>query len=86
MKLLYVRIQLPQKKRIHTIDNIECLKNELRNVKSQGYAIDNEEREIGLYCIGAPILDKSGNVIASINMSGPTARMKNDDLHKKQLV
>lgn len=67
----------------NTIDNLDGLITELENVRNQGYSIDNEEREIGLYCIGAPILDKSGNAIASISMSGPTARMKNGDLNNK---
>ncbi|MDY0236103.1 MAG: IclR family transcriptional regulator [Gudongella sp.] len=67
----------------HTIDNYEDLIIELEDVKQKGYAIDREEQEIGLYCIGAPILDKNGNAMAAISISGPTARMKNKNLDKK---
>jgi DNA-binding IclR family transcriptional regulator len=67
----------------YTINSYENLITELEEVKQKGYAIDREEQEIGLYCIGAPILNKKGNSIAAISISGPTARMKNKDLDKK---
>lgn len=53
---------------------------ELEQVRSQGYALDKEEREIGLTCIGAPILDREGNAVAAISLSGPTARMADENM------
>lgn len=67
----------------NSISNYQDLLEELKEVREKGYAVDNEEREIGLYCIGAPILDKKGNAIAAISISGPTARMKNYNLDEK---
>lgn len=67
----------------NTITNWDDLLEELNKIKQVGYAIDNEEQEIGLYCIGAPILDKKGNAVAAISMSGPTGRMKNEDIENK---
>ena len=67
----------------NTIVSWEQMMTELKAIRKQGYAIDNEEQEIGLYCIGAPILDKRGNAIAAISISGPTVRMKRDDLDEK---
>lgn len=67
----------------NTIVSWEGMMTELRKIRQQGYAIDNEEQEIGLYCIGAPILDKKGNAIAAISISGPTVRMKGPDLDEK---
>lgn len=67
----------------NTIDKYEDLIKELEDVKEKGYAIDKEEQEIGLFCIGAPILDKKGKALAAISISGPTARMKNRNLDKK---
>lgn len=67
----------------NTIDNWDDFFIELDNVKEKGYALDNEEQEIGLFCIGAPILDRRGNAIAAISISGPTARIKHDNLDKK---
>ncbi|MBI3944191.1 MAG: IclR family transcriptional regulator [Chloroflexi bacterium] len=47
----------------------------LSQVRVQGYAIDNEEQEIGLRCIGAPVWDHTGKVVASISITGPTQRI-----------
>ena len=67
----------------NTIVSWEGMMAELKKIRQQGYAVDNEEQEIGLYCIGAPILDKRGNAIAAISISGPTVRMKREDLDEK---
>ncbi len=64
----------------NTIDNWDDLQKELEKVRKEGYALDNEEREIGLFCIGAPILDRNNNAIAAISISGLTDRMKRLDL------
>lgn len=75
---------VPMKKHTdNTIVNYDELVEELNNIREKGYSIDNEEQEIGLFCIGAPILDKSGNAIAAISISGPTARMKDNQIDKK---
>jgi len=58
-----------------TIDNMADLKVELDKVKSQGYALDDEEYEDGVRCIGSPIKDFMGNVIAGISVSAPKERM-----------
>ena len=58
----------------YTIRSLEQLKEEL-DVREKGYAIDREELELGLTCIGAPILDRSGHAIAAISLSGPKSRM-----------
>ena len=58
-----------------TITEHEKLLEELDKVRSQGYATNIEELEIGLIALGAPIFDVSGKVIASISMGGPTTRI-----------
>lgn len=67
----------------NTIVNYDELVKELSDIREKGYSVDNEEQEIGLFCIGAPIMDKKGNAVAAISISGPTARMKDDNLDKK---
>lgn len=67
----------------NTLTNWDDLIKEFEKIRKNGYAIDDEEQEIGLYCIGAPIFDKNGNAIAAISMSGPTARMKIGDINEK---
>lgn len=66
-----------------TIDNWEDFLLELEKVKKNGFAIDDNEQEVGLTCIGAPIIDKYGDAIAAISMSGPTQRMRNEDFDHK---
>jgi len=51
------------------------LKLHLQKVREQGYAMDNEEREIGLRCIAAPITDHTGLVTAAVSISAPSLRL-----------
>lgn len=56
------------------------LRAELERIRERGYAFDNCEAEDGLFCIGAPIFDSTGNAVAAISVSGPESRMrKNED-------
>lgn len=59
----------------HTLTSAKTLKDELALIRKRGYAVDNEEREEGLRCIGAPIWDSSGTVVAAISIAGPTVRI-----------
>ncbi len=67
----------------NTIDKWDDFFKGLAKVKDQGYALDDEELEIGLTCIGAPILDRNGIAIAAISLSGPTQRMREGDFDHK---
>ena len=58
-----------------TITTLAELKQELARVREQGYAVDNEEFEEGLKCIGAPVRDYSGRVVASVSIAGPAFRL-----------
>jgi DNA-binding IclR family transcriptional regulator len=59
----------------NTVKNWEELYLEVEKIRKQGYALDNEELEIGLSCIACPILDNKGEAIAAISISGPTSRI-----------
>jgi len=61
-----------------TITSASRFKQELRSIQKLGYAVDNEEREPGLRCIGAPLWDSSGSVIAAISIAGPVFRIGDD--------
>ncbi|MCR3907117.1 MAG: IclR family transcriptional regulator [Tenericutes bacterium] len=54
----------------NTITNEFDLREELKKVKACGYAIDNREVEEHLSCIGAPIFNHKGEVIAAVSASG----------------
>ncbi len=57
------------------IKNWDQLCKELERVRSDGYALDNEEAEIGLTCVAAPIFHKNNQAVAAISLSGPTSRI-----------
>jgi IclR family acetate operon transcriptional repressor len=58
-----------------TIADRGRLKEHLLEIRREGYAIDDEELEIGLCCVAAPITDHTGHVVASVSISAPTVRM-----------
>lgn len=59
----------------HTIVKQDELRHELRVIRDRGYAIDAEERNIGMRCIAAPVFDLNREAIAGISVSGPTSRI-----------
>ncbi len=67
-----------------TITDREALAAELRRIRERGYAIDNEEIELGLKCVAAPIRDAAGRVAAAISISGPKFRF--DDAEMERFV
>ena len=66
----------------NTIGTIEDLHKEITKVRKQGWAMDNEEYEIGHRCIGAPIYDYKGDIIAAISASGPKNLIKDDRIQE----
>jgi len=64
----------------NTITDPDKLKEHLKQIKNDGYAISFEERITGSVSIGAPIFDYTRNVIASISVSGPISRFPKDKI------
>lgn len=58
-----------------TICSIGRIKEEISKVRKLGYAFDNEEDEIGLRCLGAPIFGSSEEAVAAISVSGTSAQI-----------
>jgi len=58
----------------NTITDIEKLKEELRLTRRNGFAIDREEFQLGVMCLGAAIRDHAGAVVGSIGVSSPAFR------------
>jgi DNA-binding IclR family transcriptional regulator len=59
----------------NTITSAKRLLKELRAVRARGYALDEEEHELGVRCVAAPIRNHEGKVVAAISVAGPTERM-----------
>lgn len=59
----------------HTITSPDDLDAALQVVREQGYAVDDEEREIGVRCLSAPILNGAGKVIAAVGIAGSSGRV-----------
>lgn len=59
----------------NTITDEKRLFDEIKKIRELGYSIDDVEHEEGVRCVGAPIRDHTGRVVASISVSGPTQRV-----------
>jgi DNA-binding IclR family transcriptional regulator len=73
----------------YTIVDLEQLLEHLKMVQQQGYALDNEENEIGIRCVAAPVYNQTGSAIAAISLSVPAIRIKARELEtnlKDQVV
>lgn len=57
----------------NTITEREDLERELKEIRKNGYAVDNEEFSKGILCVSAPVLDYMGNVLGAVGCSMPTA-------------
>ena len=64
-----------EKMTLHTITDKRKLKAEIKKVSDSGYAVDNEEWNLGLKCVAAPILDYYGKIQGTISVSGPADRL-----------
>jgi IclR family transcriptional regulator, acetate operon repressor len=63
----------------NTILTLEELLEATQRAKKLGYAIDNEEDEIGFRCVAAPILNSQNFPIAAISVTAPTSRLSLED-------
>jgi IclR family transcriptional regulator, acetate operon repressor len=51
------------------------LKAELAEIARRGWGVDDEERNLGMRCVAAPVFNEYGEAIAGISVSGPTVRI-----------
>ena len=64
-----------QKRTENTLTDPVRLKEHLKSVQRQGYAIDDEENERGIRCVAAPVYNEEGKAVAAISISGPAFRV-----------
>ena len=58
----------------NTITTFDGFLQALDFVRTQGYAMDDEECEIGASCIAAPVRDHKGRIVAALSISAPSVR------------
>ena len=58
-----------------TITRLSDLLSDLEVSSRRGWAVDNEEFEQGLTCIGAAVTNHSGEIVGGISLTSPTHRM-----------
>jgi DNA-binding IclR family transcriptional regulator len=59
----------------HTVTSVAGLKHQLAMVRKHGFALDDEELELGLRCVAAPITDHNQTVVAALTIAGATSRL-----------
>ena len=62
-------------KTVNTITDPSQLKDNLGAIRSRGYAIDDEESELGIRCVAAPVRNEIGLAVAAVSVSGPAIRI-----------
>lgn len=66
----------------NTIIDPKALMRVLEEVRHNGYAVDDEESEVGIRGLAAPVRDATGQVVAAVGLSGPLQRLTKKDLRK----
>ncbi len=58
-----------------TVTEPQALRKVLDSVRARGCAIEDEESELGMRCIAAPIRNDAGEVVAAMGVAGPVSRL-----------
>jgi IclR family transcriptional regulator, KDG regulon repressor len=76
----FIRREMFKKFTGNTITESKRLKGILAEVRERGYAIDDEEYEEGLMCVGVPLFDRTNQAIAALSLSGPKERLARQNM------
>jgi IclR family pca regulon transcriptional regulator len=68
-----------------TVNSIDRLRLILRNIRRSGYALCDQEYEVGLRSLAVPVYSPTGRVVATINLSGNAQRMSAIDMQTRFL-
>lgn len=66
----------------NTITDLEQMHRELEEIRQRGYAIDNEEHEVGIRCMAMAIRNWLGEPIAAVSISAPASRMDDEMVNR----
>ncbi len=62
----------------YTITDPQTFLRDIVRVRQEGFAIDEQENELGGRCLAAPIFDNNGDVIAAVSISAPIQRLPDE--------
>jgi IclR family KDG regulon transcriptional repressor len=65
-----------------TIDTASPLKRELVSVYTRGWAIDDQEEELGVRCLAVPVRASNGQVAAALGVTGTVSQVSETDFDK----
>src|SRR2546423_3797689 len=69
-----------EKRTAKTITTLPRLLKDLEKVREQGYAVDDEENNMGARCVGAPVFNQGGTIEAALGLSGTTNQVNPDTM------
>ena len=69
-----------------TITRKTDLERELASIREKGYALDDEEHEIGVRCVAAPVRDNKGTVCAAVSVSVPVIRLTDKEIPRYRRI
>jgi IclR family transcriptional regulator, pca regulon regulatory protein len=69
-----------------TVNSIEKLRLALRNVRRNGYALVDQEFEVGLRSLAVPVYSPTGRVVATVNLSGNAPRLSVLEMQSRYLA
>ncbi|MBN9310559.1 IclR family transcriptional regulator [Devosia sp.] len=64
----------------NTIVDADDLRAELARTRRRGYSIDNQEVVMGVFCVGVPIVDRTGRPVGAISISGTSPKAPGPDV------
>lgn len=82
----YLRAHPPEKRTPRSRVSLDEIQQELLATRERGYSLDEEEWEVGVCCIGAPIFQFDGTVWGALAISMPSSRYRPSDLKTIQYV
>jgi DNA-binding IclR family transcriptional regulator len=65
-----------------TITTMPQLLRELAHIRTRGFAVDDEENNLGVRCVAAPVFDALGDVVASVGVSGTTSQVDRSSMSR----
>jgi IclR family pca regulon transcriptional regulator len=69
-----------------TVNTVDKLRLALRNVRRNGFALVDQELEVGLRSIAVPVYAPSGRVVATVNLSGNAPRLSTLEMQSRFLT